>query len=628
MLKYNWFYYIILTFIFILVYPYIFDAKLFLGGDNATYYSLAKGIASDFQYISSNHPIPSPTNHHPPGYPFILAIAIKLGVTSLIGLKIVTGLFLLGSVIVTFLLAFRFTSNKVFSGLIAVATLLNMHLLEYSSITMSEIPFVFFLLLTFYAFVKFSDSGYKLKSWSFFLTLFGALALVYIRTQGVAVIGAFIFYLVIEKKYKIAGILAICFILGYLPWQIRSSSLGGSSYVTQLFKVNPYDANSKKMEFTDWRTRIRNNAVRYISKEIPSLVFPVKPTVYNDTSTGKPIPASSMQWFFGCLIISFSLFGIWSIKKERWLLLSFFGANFVIFLLWPDVWFGIRFILPLAPLILIPFFVGIKSLLGLFIKHDFVQSGKIYPLFVLPYLLFNYPTINRLHEKAEGKHITNWANYLLVAEWAKDNLKRTDIVVTRKPEIFFFLADTKTKTFPYTDDLNVLKADFDSLKVTHVVFEQLGFSQTGKYLYPLLLKETDRFTMLYSLGARDAVDKDGNKIKTPDGVWLYEYHRDKGYFGKYKNGVKEGKGSYIYANGSKFEGSWVNDTIEGSGIFYEPNGNSYKGSWTKGKREGKFIITIPEKNQRIESFWKNDVIDTQGYFLDSLGKRLNPVRLK
>lgn len=628
MLKYNWFYYVALTFIFILVYPYVFNVKLFLGGDNATYYSLAKGIASDFQYVASNHPVAIPTNHYPPGYPFILAIAIKLGVTSLTGLKIVNGLFLLGSVFVTFLLSFRFTNNKVFSGLIALATMFNMHLLEYASITMSEIPFVFFLLLTLYSFVKFADSEYKLKSWSFFLTVFGVIALMYIRTQGIAILGAFAFYLILDKKFKIAAILTICLVLGYLPWQIRSSSLGGSSYVTQLFKVNPYQADSKKMEFADWGTRIKNNAVRYVSKEIPSLIFPVKPTVYNDPSTGKPVPASGMQWFLGCFVIAFSLFGIWKIKKARWLLLSFFGANFVIFLLWPDVWFGIRFILPLTPLILIALFVGIKSALELVVKHDFVQSGKVYPLFILPYLFINYPTINTLHEKAEGKHATNWANYLLVAEWAKDNLKRTDVVVTRKPEIFYFIADTKTKTFPYTDDLDVLKADFDTLKVTHVVFEQLGFSQTGKYLYPLLVKEPDRFTMLYSLGSRDAVDAQGNKTKTPDGVWLYEYRTDLGYSGVYENGLKQGKGKYLYANGSKFEGTWINDTIEGAGIFYEPNGQQIKGEWVKGKREGKFIISIPDKNQLIESYWKNDVIEPEGYYIDSLGNKKGPVRLR
>lgn len=628
MLKYNWFYYVALTFIFILVYPFIFDSKLFLGGDNATYYSLAKGIASDFNFAASYHPNPQPSNHYPPGYPFILAIAIKLGITSLKGLKILNGLFLLGSIIVTFLLSLRLTGNRIFSGIVAAAALLNMHLLEYSSITMSEIPFVFFLLLTLLLFLKFVDTGYKLKSWSFFFTILGVIALVYIRTQGIAILGAFVFYLVIAKKYKVAAILAACFIVGYLPWQIRSNSLGGSSYVTQLFRVNPYNEDSKQMDLADWGTRIKNNAVRYVSKEIPSLLFPVKTTAYNDQKTGNPIPASGIQWVSGILIIAFSLFGIWKLSKFRWLLLSFFGANFVIFMLWPDVWFGIRFILPLAPLLLIVFFVGIKSVLELIIKRDFVASGKIYPLLVIPYIFINYPTLKRLHDKAEANHSPNWANFILVAEWAKDNLKRTDVVITRKPEIFYFVGDTKTKTFPYTDDLSILKKDFEEHGVTHVVFEQLGFSQTGKYLYPLLVKEPDRFSLLYSLGSRDAVDKDGNKVKTQDGVWLYTYKTDFGYFGEYKEGLKQGKGEYRYANGSRFEGVWVNDTIEGPGIQYEANGQYISGAWKKGKREGTFIITIPEKNQRIESYWKDNVIEPQGYFIDSLGKKLREVKLR
>lgn len=628
MLKYNWFYFITLSFVFILIYPYVFNAKLFLGGDNATYYSLAQGIASGFKYVSSNSPIPLPTNHYPPGYPFILAVAIKLGVTSLKGLKIVSGLFLLGSVIITFLLSFRFTENRIFSGLVALAVLMNMHLLEYASITMSEVPFVFFLLFTLLAFVKFSDTGYRLKSWSFLLTVFGVIAVVYIRTQGIAVLGAFAVYLLINKQYKVAGILTLCFILGYLPWQIRSSSLGGSSYVKQLFKVNPYEADGEDMKLADWGTRIKNNTVRYTSKEIPSLLFPVKPTAYNDPKTGDPLPASGLQWFLGIFVITFSLFGIWQIKKYRWLLLSFFGANFLIFLLWPDVWFGIRFILPLAPLILIVFFVGMKGLLGIVLKNEFVQSGKIYPLLVIPYLLFNYPTIKLLHQKAEAKHAPNWTNFLSVAEWSKEKLKRTDVVVSRKPELFYFIADTKTKTFPYTEDLDTLKQDFEENKVTHVVFEQLGFSQTGKYLYPLLLKEPDRFELLYSLGSRDAVDAKGNKVKTQDGAWLYKYHRDFGYFGHYEKGLKHGEGSYVYANGSKFVGTWVNDTIEGKGRFYMENGQLSEGFWVKGKREGKFIITSPDKKQIIESYWKNNTIEPQGYLIDSLGNRKGQIKLK
>ncbi len=627
MLKYNWFYYITLTILFLIVYPYIFDAKLFLGGDNASYYSLGRSIADNFEYVSSEHPNPKPANHYPPGYPFILAIAMKIGVSSLIGLKIVNGLFMLGSVILTFLLSFRFSNNKIFAGLIAVASLFNYHLLEYSSITMSELPFVFFILLTFYAFIKFVDSNYKFKSASFIITIIGIIALVYIRTQGIAVLGAFVFYLLLEKRFKIAGIFILSFIIGYLPWQLRSQKIGNSSYVTQLFKVNPYLADSKKMEVKDWGTRVKNNAIRYVSKEIPSLIFPTSEVVYNDPKTGLPVPANGKKWVLGITIMAFSIFGIWKMKQVRWLLLSFFGANFLIFMLWPDVWFGIRFILPMTPLILIAVFVGIKHLIQLFIKADFVSSGKIYPLLILPYLLVIFPGVKKLHTKAEGKHAPNWGNFLSVATYANEKLKSSDVVITRKPELFYFISDRKTKTFPYTSDLDIIKEDFKQNRVTHVVVEQLGFSQTGKFLYPLLQKEPDRFNLVYSLGSRDAVDKDGNKVKTQDGVWLYEYSQEKGYSGVYKDGLKQGEGTYNYFNGSKFEGSWENDTINGPGVLQEANGQLIKGTWKKGKREGKFYLTIPSTKQTIEAYFKDDKIEKQGYYVDSLYNRKGLVNL-
>ena len=168
----------------------------------------------------------------------------------------------------------------------------------------------------------------------------------------------------------------------------------------------------------------------------------------------------------------------------------------------------------------------------------------------------------------------------------------------------------------------------NSTKKSNPFFEQLGFSQTGKYLYPLLVKEPDRFELLYSLGSRDAVDAKGNKVKTQDGAWLYKYHRDFGYFGHYEKGLKQGEGSYVYANGSKFVGTWVNDTIEGKGRFYMENGQLSEGFWIKGKREGKFIITSPDKKQIIESYWKNNTIEPQGYLIDSLGNRKGQIKLK
>ncbi len=626
MLKTNFFYYAIICFAFALIYPYIFDEKIFLGGDNAEYYSLGQGLASNMSYSSWSSPQAELANHFPPGYPLIIAICLKLGISSMYGLQIVNGLFLLGTAIFAFLLTNRISGNKIFGLLISIALLVNMHLLEYSTIVMSEVPFAFFMIFTLFYFIKFVDNEYRLKSAAFVFAILGAIALVYLRTQGIAVIGSFIFYLVVAKKIKIAGVFFVCFILAYLPWQIRSHALGGSSYVKQLMSVDPYLEKSEKMKVSDWTERIGSNTVRYISKEIPSLIFPHLTVVYKNPKTGDSTPSPWNFWLIGAATFCLSVFGAWKLKEFRWLILSFFGANWLIFMLWPQVWFGIRFILPMAPLILIILFVGLKSLFAQIIKMEFVQSGRIYPLFLVPFILISIQGVKKLHIKSEANHAQNWANFLLMAEWAKDNLKENAVVIARKPSLFFVKSDRKSKTFLYTPDRNEILKDFDKNKVTHVVLEQLGFNQTGKFLYPLISKEPDKFKIIHKIGATEGVDAKGKATTTNDGVWLFEYHPEFGYHGPYKKGLKNGAGTYKYSNGNIMTGIWVNDTIEGPGTYLMGKDQKQIGTWKKGKRNGKFVIILPDK--RIESQWKNDSIQPLGYVIDENGKRLGPIRLK
>jgi hypothetical protein len=87
--------------------------------------------------------------------------------------------------------------------------------------------------------------------------------------------------------------------------------------------------------------------------------------------------------------------------------------------------------------------------------------NKIYPFIIVPFIFIVFSGIKTLHANALSYYPPNWGNFLNVAEWAKDNLKRNDIVVVRKPELFYFKSDTKTVSFPFTDDLNVLKKYFD-----------------------------------------------------------------------------------------------------------------------------------------------------------------------
>ena len=47
------------------------------------------------------------------------------------------------------------------------------------------------------------------------------------------------------------------------------------------------------------------------------------------------------------------------------------------------------------------------------------------------------------------------------------------------------------------------------------------------------------------------------------------------YEGNFKDGMKNGKGTYIYSNGSKYEGEWKDNKKHGKGIFTDSYGSKY-----------------------------------------------------
>jgi hypothetical protein len=86
--------------------------------------------------------------------------------------------------------------------------------------------------------------------------------------------------------------------------------------------------------------------------------------------------------------------------------------------------------------------------------------------------------------------------------------------------------------------------------------------------------------------------------------------------GPYKDGKKNGKGTYYFANANKFIGDWIDDHrtgqcvflwtngdryegqikdgyFNGNGTKYFANGNKYTGDWFNDKMEGHGIYTWP-----------------------------------
>ena len=78
-------------------------------------------------------------------------------------------------------------------------------------------------------------------------------------------------------------------------------------------------------------------------------------------------------------------------------------------------------------------------------------------------------------------------------------------------------------------------------------------------------------------------------ILNPDAPRKEVYKDGASYEGQMKNGLRHGKGVYIFADGEKYEGEFVKGKRHGKGTYIWKNGEKYVGSWSNGKKHGEGI---------------------------------------
>jgi hypothetical protein len=87
----------------------------------------------------------------------------------------------------------------------------------------------------------------------------------------------------------------------------------------------------------------------------------------------------------------------------------------------------------------------------------------------------------------------------------------------------------------------------------------------------------------------------------------YTYSDGTKYFGDFKNGNPEGKGTVQYATGDRYVGGWSEHSPHGEGIMYYKNGRVFGGVWNHGDpiRELENMANVPKEH--IESVASQDV---------------------
>lgn len=591
-----------LLLIFSITYSYIFDSKLNLAGDNADYYLLAKAISQGDGYVSILSPDKPAVNHWPPGYPVIMAAAMKVFGYSLTTHKVINGLFLLASSVLAFFLFRRLSGNINLSFVTSFLILLNGTMLSFSTVTMSEISFVFFTLLSIMFFLKIDLEKEFWKNQHFYFFLICSVYAYHIRTIGMALFGGIALYCLIKRYWKFMGAYLAGIILLSLPWFIRGKTTGGGNgYLRQLVMVNPYQPEKGYLGPIELFLRVVKNIERYISKEIPSGILNFLEPDYQESAI-----APVEYWFAGIIAIGLISYGLYRLNNYRSLFVSYIIGNFTILIFWPEVFFGPRFMISLIPFFIFFIVLGLYDLVNRFVTQK-IFNAKLNALLLLPIVFLYIGKTKALNKEAEGVYIPAVANYFKVAEWTKNNLPKDAVVCCRKPSLFAIYSGGYASYYMNTPDEEQFIKHLDEKGVDYIVLDNMGYTSTSKYLYPVIQNNPLSFPVVHV-------------VNEPE-TYLMRYNKQISYEGEMKDGKKHGYGKLKLEMGNSYEGEWKEGKIHGKGKLKYPDGSEYDGDWVEGKRQGTGKYIWADGSGYYIGEWRDDVRNGKGTFYNKQGFR-------
>jgi len=486
----NFIYMIIITILFLGVYGFIFDKKLDLNGDNAHYYVLGKALSQGEGYVNIASINKAPNNHYPPGYPFILSMFMPLS-DSPIFLKLINGIFLLISLYLFYYLFKYFSRSSKIAFVTVFFLLLNSHMLLYATMLMSEMSFILLSFFCIYLVLNADLENNLFRKPHLYLILISLVGSYYIRSTGLALFAGLILYFVINKYWKAAVFISIGFITLATPWIIRGQKLGGSSYIKPLVMINPYRAELGNADMADYLNRIIANLSRYITREIPNSSLPfIKVNYLSDIGP--------LEWLIGLPVLALIVYGLYKLGRRGLVIINYLVTTFGILLIWPEVWTGVRFVLPVVPLLFFALIMGVYYGMN-YILSRFKSSLSFNMLILLVFGITFIASIQSIHMKSKIDYPNAWKNYFKAAGWFKRNNIKDAVVICRKPMLFHINSGTYTSTFKYSKDEKEVLDDLNRKQTDYVVLDNLGYRQTYEYLFPVINNQKENFQSVFKL---------------------------------------------------------------------------------------------------------------------------------
>tara|TARA_R110002095_G_scaffold147182_4_gene127286 strand:+ start:32058 stop:34589 length:2532 start_codon:yes stop_codon:yes gene_type:complete len=429
----------------------------FYSPDSPDYVLMARGLVNDFEYRQIDFPGAPYFTQRPPGMSVLLIPAALVAPYSAIAAKItviLTGLLMLALLYAWMSRLEHFTvetapvSNRTIRWLTLFVILLlatNPYIVLFSTIIMSEIPFMAFTVAILYLISNAEDT---IKKRHLILLTCLLMFLPFIRTIGVALILAIAVWAVFKRKRWPYLMSVACSIAATAMWILRNNSLKSDIYTSSTFdEIRRAGLSSTLLSMMN---RSLNHFESLCNNLFPNMPGGVPRYERFLLDGNHVLPGPQLIYYLASiLILSIALYGMLKLwNKGGAVSLLYVAITFGILALWP--WMQPRYILPLLPVILAFLPVGVlalfnhlaasttftkKVLTGIIIVPGITmlcaQSITDYNLIYANQQLLSQGT-DFYQTKFPSSH---YSNFVEAGHWIKENSPENARIFTRRNDV-------------------------------------------------------------------------------------------------------------------------------------------------------------------------------------------------
>lgn len=461
------------------------------GGDNAGYVSLAYGLLTTGSYTEVFDPAGLPHTKYPPVFPATLALLIWLGARTWVALKSTAAVSTVLSVGFTYLWAERRLRPW---PAFAVAALVGVSsaVVYYSHWILSDPVFAMLTMAALWALATAARVEGDHPGWMVAGILLAGLAY-FTRSAGLPLVVAALAWLAIGRRWRFLALGAVVIGVPAFAWWLRGAG-APDSYGTEFWMADPYQPALGTIGVLGLFPRAVANLSAYVTRHVPA-----------------GIVGGGGGWVaaLGVALTAATLYGwVRALLKGVGPAELFFPLYAGLILLWPEVWAGDRFALPLFPLVFLYSALALQDLgrrLPSLLRS--LTTAACLLVIALP------ATAHWGHEVAATRGCARVARsegsfacygpgveaFAAAAEWAGSALPGGGAVMTRKPRLFYVLSGVPSRTFPFSDDPDAQIELADRVGARYVLLDQWD-GLAGRYVGGAVVRRPGAFCFVRAFG--------------------------------------------------------------------------------------------------------------------------------